>query len=200
MKNVLIINAHQRWKNYAEGKLNQSFLSVAQERLIGLGYNVQTTVIDKEYDVDNEIEKHQWAEVVIVQTPMFWMSVPWLFKKYIDEVFTAGLGGKLAHHDGRVIDDPSHRYGSGGVVKGKKFMLSATLNAPEYAFNAGEFFEGKGIDGLFMWLHKIYQFNGFDSLPGFAAYDVIKNPTIEQDLVNFDRHISQHFALNCTHS
>ena len=84
------------------------------------------------------------------------MSAPWLFKKYIDEVFTAGLGGKLAHHDGRVIDDPSQRYGSGGVEKGKKFMLSVTLNAPKYAFDTNEFFEGKGVDGLFMWLHKVY--------------------------------------------
>ncbi|HBO6281931.1 TPA: NAD(P)H-dependent oxidoreductase, partial [Pseudomonas aeruginosa] len=158
------------------------------------GYNVQTTVIDEEYDVNSEIDKHQWADVVIVQTPLFWMSAPWLFKKYIDEVFTAGLGGKLAHHDGRVIDDPSQRYGSGGVEKGKKFMLSVTLNAPKYAFDTNEFFEGKGVDGLFMWLHKVYQFNGFDSLPGFAAYDVIKNPTIEQDFANFDKHISQLFA------
>ncbi|MCD2789126.1 NAD(P)H-dependent oxidoreductase [Pseudomonas aeruginosa] len=100
----------------------------------------------------------------------------------------------IAHHDGRVIDDPSQRYGSGGVEKGKKFMLSVTLNAPKYAFDTNEFFEGKGVDGLFMWLHKVYQFNGFDSLPGFAAYDVIKNPTIEQDFANFDKHISQLFA------
>ncbi|HCB1508693.1 TPA: hypothetical protein MYO72_005756 [Citrobacter freundii] len=44
MKNALIINAHQRWENFAEGKLNQSFASVAEDRLTMLGYNVQTTV------------------------------------------------------------------------------------------------------------------------------------------------------------
>lgn len=33
MKNALIINAHQRWENFAEGKLNQSFASVAEDRL-----------------------------------------------------------------------------------------------------------------------------------------------------------------------
>lgn len=134
------------------------------------------------------------ADVVIVQTPLYWMSAPWLFKKYIDEVFTAGLGGKLAHHDGRVIDDPSQRYGSGGVIKGKKLMLAATLNAPEYAFNSNEFFEGKDIDGLFFWLHKVYQFNGFDSLPGFTAYDVIKNPSIDKDFALYEQHLSQLFA------
>lgn len=32
MKNALIINAHQRWENFAEGKLNQSFASVAEDR------------------------------------------------------------------------------------------------------------------------------------------------------------------------
>ncbi|WP_407533577.1 hypothetical protein [Acinetobacter baumannii] len=53
MKNALIINAHQRWENFAEGKLNQSFASVAEDRLTMLGYNVQTTVIDEEYDVNS---------------------------------------------------------------------------------------------------------------------------------------------------
>ncbi len=37
MKNALIINAHQRWENFAEGKLNQSFASVAEDRLTMLG-------------------------------------------------------------------------------------------------------------------------------------------------------------------
>ena len=71
MKNALIINAHQRWENFAEGKLNQSFASVAEDRLTMPGYNVQTTVIDEEYDVNSEIDKHQWADVVIVQHTSF---------------------------------------------------------------------------------------------------------------------------------
>ncbi|MCD2789128.1 NAD(P)H-dependent oxidoreductase [Pseudomonas aeruginosa] len=108
MKNALIINAHQRWENFAEGKLNQSFASVAEDRLTMLGYNVQTTVIDEEYDVNSEIDKHQWADVVIVQTPLFWMSAPWLFKKYIDEVFTAGLGGKLLIRPNEVLSGIAH--------------------------------------------------------------------------------------------
>lgn len=124
------------------------------------------------------------------------MSAPWLFNKYIDDVFTAGLGGQLIYHDGRVIDDPSKHYGTGGVARGqgKKFMLAATLNAPEYAFDQGEFFEGNDSDQLFMWLHKVYQFNGFEPLPGFTAYDVIKNPTIEEDFESFEKHLLQLFA------
>ncbi|GAL14596.1 hypothetical protein JCM19233_5608 [Vibrio astriarenae] len=60
MKNALIINAHQRWENFAEGKLNASYVELAEKRLRELGYHVQTSIIDQEYDIDNEIEKHQW--------------------------------------------------------------------------------------------------------------------------------------------
>ena len=121
------------------------------------------------------------------------MGSPWLFKKYVDEILTAGLGGTLAYHDGRVIDDPSKKYGTGGVKKGKKFMISVTSNAPKYAFNKDEFFAGADIDTLFLWLHKAYQFNGFESLPGFQAFDVMKNPDIDNDLLKYQSHLRQIF-------
>ncbi|WP_222939881.1 hypothetical protein [Photobacterium sp. BZF1] len=46
MKNALIINAHQLWPSFAEGKLNQSFVSLAEKRLTALGYEVKTTTIE----------------------------------------------------------------------------------------------------------------------------------------------------------
>lgn len=46
-------------------------------------------------------------------------------KKYIDDVFTEGHGTLYAS-DGRTRKDPSKKYGSGGLVQGKKYMLSLT--------------------------------------------------------------------------
>ncbi|VFS38584.1 modulator of drug activity B [Escherichia coli] len=56
------------------------------------------------------------------------MGAPWTVKKYIDDVFTEGHGTLYAS-DGRTRKDPSKKYGSGGLVQGKKYMLSLTWNA-----------------------------------------------------------------------
>ncbi|MZI95017.1 flavodoxin family protein [Vibrio sp. CAIM 722] len=189
MKKALVINAHQKYDGWAEGKLNQLFSQVAIDTLSTLHYDIKTTTVDDGYDANEEVEKHLWADIVIVQTPLYWMGAPWLFKKYIDEVFNAGLGDKLAADDGRTRSDPSKTYGSGGLTTGKKLLVSVTLNAPENAFNQEEFFEGHNIDQLFMWLHKAYQFNGFESVDGFATYDIFKNPTIEQDVKRYEDHL-----------
>lgn len=190
MKKALIINAHQKYEGWAEGKLNHHFAQVATDQLTELGYQIATTTIDLGYDVEEEVDKHVWADVVIIQTPLYWMSTPWTFKKYIDEVFNAGLGTKLAENDGRTRTDPSKKYGSGGLAQGKHVLLSVTLNAPSNSFNSDEFFAGKTIDELFMWVHKAYQFNGFTSLAGFAAYDVVKNLDLEGDTARYQDHLA----------
>jgi modulator of drug activity B len=43
--------------------------------------------------------------------------------------------GGLARGDGRTRQDPSRRYGMGGKMQGKKFMICATWNAPREAFD-----------------------------------------------------------------
>ena len=80
MKNVFIINAHEPWP-FSEGKLNQSLVEKAKDSLEGKGYTVQVTTMQDDYKVDEEVEKHRWADAVIVQTPCNWMGVPWTFKK-----------------------------------------------------------------------------------------------------------------------
>lgn len=56
-------------------------------------------------------------------------------------------------------------------------MLSLTWNAPLEAFTReGDFFEGKGVDALYMHFHKLNEFLGMSRLPTFLCTDVIKNP------------------------
>ncbi|WP_324248535.1 NAD(P)H-dependent oxidoreductase, partial [Neisseria meningitidis] len=80
------------------------------------------------YDVEAEIEKFVWMDAVIWQMPSWWMHEPWTVKKYIDEVLTAGHG-KLYQSDGRHSVNPTEGYGTGGLLQGKKHMLSLTWNA-----------------------------------------------------------------------
>jgi flavodoxin-like protein len=76
-----------------------------------------------------------------------WFSAPWIYKKYLDEVFNVGLTQKvLLEGDGRTRKDQSRQYGTGGKMRGKKFMISATWNAPREAFDDpdGVLYTGKG--------------------------------------------------------
>jgi len=188
--NILIINAHQRYEGFAEGKLNQTLVDAAAKQLTGGGHQVDTSIVDKGYDVGEELKKIQWADAVIVQTPVYWMSVPYLFKKYIDEVFSAGIGEVLCKDDGRTRSDLSKKYGSGGLLHGKKYMISTTWNAPLEAFEDPEqFFEGRGVDGVFMWLHKNFQFFDMEPLPTFSCYDVLKNADVDVDLGRWGEHL-----------
>ncbi len=192
--NILIINAHQRYEGFAEGKLNQTLVDAAAKQLTDGGHHVDTSIVDSGYDVGGELQKFQWADAVIVQTPVYWMSVPYTFKKYIDEIFTTGIGEVLCKDDGRTRSDLSKKYGSGGLLHGKKYMISTTWNAPLEAFEDPEqFFEGRGVDGIFMWLHKCFQFFDMTALETFSCFDVLKNADIEGDLARWEKHLETAF-------
>ena len=194
MKNVLLINAHQRYAGFAEGKLNRTLVDTARGLLTDRGYETRTTTVEDGYDVADELEKYKWADVVLVQTPVYWMNVPYLFKKYIDEVFTAGIGEVLCRDDGRTRSDLSKKYGSGGLMSGKKYLISTTWNAPLEAFeDPNQFFEGKGVDGVLFWLHKAFQFFDMQALPTFSCHDVLKNADVEGDLKRFKEHLGSIF-------
>ncbi len=185
MKNILIINAHQKYEGFAEGKLNQTLESVAKETLEAQGCEVKTTYIEKGYDVGEEISKHEWADLVITQTPVYWFNAPWIYKKYIDEVFTTALSqGKLAKDDGRTRSDFSKQYGTGGLSQGKKFMLSTTWNAPKEAFDDKDqiLLRGKSVEDTLINISTVYKFCGYEILKGISSFDVMKNPKVENDI------------------
>ena len=185
MKKVLIINAHQKYEGFAEGKLNQTFVDAAKETLDVQCCEVKTTHIEKGYDIEEEIFKHEWADLVITQTPVYWFGAPWIYKKYIDEVFTAALvQGRLLIDDGRTRTDLSKQYGTGGLSQGKKFLLSSTWNAPRDAFddNTQILLEGKSVDEALINISTAYKFCGYEILDGLGSFDVMKNPQVENDI------------------
>ena len=128
MSNILIINGAKKFA-HSNGQLNDTLTEVADGTLRDLGHDVRIVRADSDYDVKAEVQNFLWADVVIWQMPGWWMGAPWTVKKYIDDVFTEGHGTLYAS-DGRTRKDPSKKYGSGGLVQGKKYMLSLTWNAP----------------------------------------------------------------------
>ncbi len=198
MSNILIINAHEYYP-FSEGRLNRALAERAAQTLLASGHAVQTTTISDDYEVATELEKHLWADVVLLQTPVNWMGVPWSFKKYMDFVYTAGMDGTLCNGDGRSHDDPTKQYGAGGTLTRTKYMLSLTFNAPKDAFDDPDqaLFQGKSVDDLLFPMHVNFRFFGMEPLETFACYDVMKNPDIENDLVRFEAHLNENFGADC---
>lgn len=175
--NTLIINGHQKWDKFSEGYLNKSIEQFLQQNL-----NSQVTVsrVDESYHVPEEIKKWQEADLIIYLFPVFWMSVPWKMKKYLEEVLMAS-GGVLFAHDGRTSHNPKQGYGTGGLSQQKRFMMIGTMNAPQEAFGEQNFFQGD-FDTLMHWLIKNNHFIGIhQQIPSVVFNDVVKNPQIAKD-------------------
>ncbi len=193
MSNILIINAGKKFGS-SGGELNTYLTEVAQEALVTSGHSVKTTRVDNGYNLEEEVKKYLWANTVIYQMPAWWMGEPWVLKKYVDEVFTAGWN-KLFADDGRTRSDSGKKYGSGGLLQGKTYMLSVTWNAPLEAFSdPKQFFEGKGVDAVYFPFHKANQFLGLSPLPTFMCNDVVKQPEVENDVVRYRTHLTKVFG------
>ena len=195
MPNILIINAHEYYP-LSQGRLNRTLADKAAETLAANGHVVRTTTMKDDYEATTELEKHQWADVVFLQTPINWMGVPWSFKKYMDLVYTAGMDGTLCAGDGRSHKDPARQYGAAGSLTSTKYMLSVTFNAPKEAFDDPEqcLFQGKSVDDLLFPMHMNFRFFGMEPLETFACHDVMKNPDIDNDLIRFEAHLNKQFS------
>ncbi len=191
---ILLINARQPVEGMSEGKLNAHIAFCIRDHLIGKGNDVRTTEIIGGYDVEQEVEKHLWADIIITQSPVYWFGNPWTYKKYVDEVFNAGLlNPRMVASDGRTRGDPNKQYGTGGLMQGKKYMLSLTWNAPESAFNDQNqyLFQGKSVDDVFTFNTANYRFCGAGILPSFSCHDVLKHGVRDEDLERLRSHLDK---------
>ena len=145
MKKILLLNGGKKFA-HSDGCYNTTLHDTALAFLDRAGFDLKHTHTDSGYDIAEEVQKFLWADVIIYQMPGWWMGAPWTVKKYIDEVFTEGHGSLYAS-DGRTRSDASQKYGSGGLIHGKQYMLSLTWNAPQQAFDdPSDFFEAKGVE------------------------------------------------------
>ncbi|ELJ8896106.1 NAD(P)H-dependent oxidoreductase [Campylobacter upsaliensis] len=188
---ALLINGSKKFGNDGT-RLNATLQSVAKEELESKGYKVLETIIDKGYKIEEELKKIKDSHLIIYQMPAWWMGEPWIVKKYIDEVFLAGVGVLFAN-DGRSRADESLKYGSGGLARDKRVMLSVTWNAPKEAFaESNGFFEGVGVEGVYLHLRKAHEFCGMEWLPIFMCNDVVKNPQVRQYISEYKAHLQKY--------
>lgn len=118
-------------------------------------YNQQTLAPD----IQSELKKLLWADLVIFNFPIYWFSVPAILKGWFDRVFISGVvyGGKRF-------------YDKGGLV-GKKALLSVTLGGQPHMLVEGGV-HGRLEEMLRPILRGTLAYSGMSVLPPFVGYHV----------------------------
>lgn len=193
MKNILVINGGQHFA-HSGGKFNKTLLEIDKTIFTAEnGFDLKYTDINEPYDLQEEVAKFVWADIVIYHTPIWWFSMPYELKAYFDKVFTAGHRKGIYYSDGRKSDQPDINYGTGGMMQGKQYMLTTTWNAPETAFTLpGEFFGERSVDeGVMFGFHRMNAFVGMQPLESIHFHDMEKNVT-EQKITDYSDRYRQH--------
>jgi NAD(P)H dehydrogenase (quinone) len=112
-------------------------------------------------DIAAEIDKLRRCDMLILQFPLWWFSMPAIMKGWVDRVLANGVayGGSTGQFFER------------GMMAGRRAMLTTTTGAP------GVMFDPAGMCGSMeaaLWpIHNgILRFVGFDVLPPFISHGV----------------------------
>jgi len=108
-------------------------------------------------DIEAELQKLEWCDLLILQFPLWWFSMPAILKGWVDRVFAA----ERVYGRGKWYDS--------GVFAGKKAMLSLTTGS------GADSYDVDGLHGdihriLYPINHGILRFVGFDVLPPFISW------------------------------
>lgn len=117
MKNVLIVSGHT---NLAASVANKTILDTLHAHLP----EAEIVKLDELYpdfniDVEAEQQRLLWADIIVLQFPIFWYSAPSILERWMEETFQHGF---------------SHG-STGDKLKGKKLVLSFTTGAPEAMYS-----------------------------------------------------------------
>lgn len=195
MKHIFVINGGQKF-GHSGGRFNETITDVTVDFFNNHpDFEVRMTSVNDTYDPQQEVENYVWADVVIYHTPIWWFQLPHGFKKFIDVVFTVGHANGIYSSDGRRSANPTRNYGTGGLLHGKKYMLTTSWNAPEEAFTIpGEFFNEKSVDeGPLFGFHRMNAFTGMEPLKSMHFHDIEKNADVNRDMEAYKTHLNKTF-------
>lgn len=148
MKNVLIVSGHTDLQG--DSCVNKIIMKDMGELLPDAVLDDLSALYpDYRIDVAAEQAKLVTADVIVLQFPIFWYSMPSLLAKWMEDVFVRGFS-----------------HGSQGkALVGKKLVLSFTTGAPESAYDAafpvdaltGRFVRTAGLTGM---IYEGYVYTG----------------------------------------
>lgn len=195
MKKIFIINGGQKF-GHSGGKFNATLAAATADFFSRhKDFEVRTSDVNHDLDPKEEVENFVWADVIIYHTPIWWFQLPHGFKKYIDVVFTQGHEKGIYKSDGRSSKNPKINYGTGGMLQGRKYMVSSSWNAPKEAFTLpGEFFDQTSVDqGVLYGFHRMNAFTGMEPLESIHFHDIEKNADVVNDLIVYEQHLEKLF-------
>lgn len=110
-------------------------------------------------DIQAELDKLLWADLVIFNFPIYWFSAPAILKGWFDRVLVSGIcyGGK--------------RFYDQGGLAGKKALVTVTLGGRDHMFGEGAI-HGPLEDMLRPILRGTLAYTGMSVLPPFVAWHV----------------------------
>ena len=110
-------------------------------------------------DIQQELDKLLWADLLILNFPIYWFSTPAMLKGWIDRVLVSGIcyGGK--------------RFYDQGGLQGKKALVTVTLGGREHMFGEGAI-HGPLEDMLRPLLRGTLAYVGLDVLKPFVGWHV----------------------------
>lgn len=112
-------------------------------------------------DIESELRKIEWCDLMIWQFPLWWFGLPAVLKGWVDRVFAMGR----TYGGGRMYQS--------GVFRGKRALLSLTTGGPEDAYRKGAF--NGDMAGILRPVHRgMLQFVGFDVLEPQIVYGPVR--------------------------
>lgn len=109
-------------------------------------------------DVQRELARLEWADLVIFQFPLWWHAQPAILKGWFDRVLVYG---------GRYTSRMRYDH---GYYRGKQAMLSVTTGSPDKAF---QHFGRAGNMVHWLWpMHASLYYVGFDVLAPQVSYGI----------------------------
>lgn len=110
-------------------------------------------------DIQVELDKLFWCDLIVFVFPLFWCSVPAILKGWIDRVFVSGrvYGGK--------------RFYDRGGLTGRRALVALTLGGQEHMFGTSGI-HGPLEDMLKHFLQGTLAYAGLQVLPPFVGWHI----------------------------
>lgn len=112
-------------------------------------------------DISAELEKLFWCDMLVLQFPLYWFSMPAIMKGWIDRVFLNSL-----------IYGAGKRFETGGL-KGKRSMICTSTGGFDTMFSPDGLL---GDINVALWHihHGMLHYTGLDVLPPFVAWAPVR--------------------------
>lgn len=160
MKNILIVSGHTN--TTSDSVANRTILETLEAAIPAC----RTVYLDRLYpdfniDVEAEQENLKWADVIVLQFPVFWFSFPSIMHRWMEQTFLHGF---------------SHG-STGDKLRGKKLIISYTTGAPA---------EMMSFDGFFEFVRAACGFTGMEYAgsihTGGVSYQMRQDPQMLEEI------------------